>query len=195
MISMIDEFQKHAPEGCLKYQNRDEHTYFYHQYMDENKKQWKRKYIKRDNISLVKALAQKHYYMVIRPVLEKELKELENLIKQYHPQDSCKIYDALSDERKKLISSLQSSREEQIRKWSEENYEKNNSYPENLRFETEQGELVRSKSEVIIANILNQHKSDILYKYERPLELVIDRKIKTIFPDFTLLNVHTGRVI
>lgn len=67
-------------------------------------------------------------------------------------------------------------------------------YPENLRYETEQGDVVRSKSEVIIANILYQNRKDILYKYERPLEVMENGRMKTIFPDFTILNRHTGKV-
>ena len=67
-------------------------------------------------------------------------------------------------------------------------------YPENLRYETEQGDIVRSKSEVIIANILYQNRKDILYKYERPLEVVENGRQKTIYPDFTIINKHTGEI-
>lgn len=71
MIKTIDKFQSHAPEGCLKYQNKGKSTYFYQQYMNEQTKQWERKYIKRENITLIRNLAQKHYYTMLRPVLEK----------------------------------------------------------------------------------------------------------------------------
>ena len=107
----------------------------------------------------------------------------------------CAIFDSLSEERKKLITPLQMSVNEQIRRWNEEVYEKNNMYPENLRFETEQGEFVRSKSEVIIANLLYKHRKDILYKYERPLEIVEEEKVKTVYPDFTIINLNTGRIV
>lgn len=116
-------------------------------------------------------------------------------MRQYHPDDMEKVYEGLRALRKELIVPFRSTKSECIRKWYEEKYEINNSYSENLRFETEQGELVRSKSEVIIANILYQHNRDILYKYERPLEILVDGKCKTIFPDFTILNVHTGKII
>jgi len=194
MMKMIDEFQSHAPQGCLKFQNKGENTYFYQQYMNESKNMWDRKYIKKENISLAKDLAQKHYYTVIKPVLEKSLNALKSFIKQYHPEEIEKIYDSLSSERKNLITPLYDSREEQIRKWNEEIYEKNNSYPENLKYETEQGDFVRSKSEVIIANILYQHRKDILYKYERPLGVLVDGRKKIIYPDFTILNIHTGKI-
>ncbi len=195
MIKVVEKFHNHAPEGCLKYQKKGNSTYFYQQYMNEQTNQWERKYIKKDNISLVRNLAQKHYYTMLKPALEKNIKALRNFIRQYHPEVMEKIYEGLSVERKELIEPFMSTKDECIRKWLEEKYEVNNSYPENLRFETEQGEQVRSKSEVIIANILYQHKKDILYKYERPLEILVNGKCKTIFPDFTVLNVHTGKII
>lgn len=73
-------------------------------------------------------------------------------------------------------------------------YEKNTMYPENLRYETERGDVVRSKSEVIIANILYQNREHILYKYERPLEIVENGRKKTIYPDFTIINKYTGKI-
>ena len=48
---------------------------------------------------------------------------------------------------------------------------------------------------MIISNILYRHKEDILYKYERPLEIRMDGNVKIIYPDFTILNIHTGRVV
>lgn len=195
MIKTIDEFQSYAPQGCLKFQSKAGKTYFYQQYMNENTAKWDRKYIKKGNISLAGELAQKHYYIAIKPMLEKCLTELKRFIKEYHPEEIEKIYIGLNPERRKLVTPLQDSREERIRKWNEEVYETNDFCPENLKYETEQGDFVRSKSEVIIANILYQHRKDVLYKYERPLSVVVDGKKKTIYPDFTILNMHTGKVV
>ncbi len=194
-LRMIDEFQCGAPQGCLKYQRRNENILFYHQYMDESTKKWDRKYIRKENIALAKDLAQKHYYTAVRPVLEKSLKELNKFITQYHPEEIEKIYDCLSPERKMLIVPLHDSKEARIQKWNVEKYETNDLYPENLKFETEQGDFVRSKSEVIIANLLCRYREDILYKYERPLGVLVDGRMKTIYPDFTILNVHTGKIM
>lgn len=105
------------------------------------------------------------------------------------------IYDNLSDERKSLVTSIQISVKEKVKQWQAEAYEKNLMYPENLRYETEQSDMVRSKSEVIIANILYQNREDILYKYEKPLEVMENGRQKTIYPDFTILNKHTGKVL
>ena len=208
IIKKIDVYLADAPDGYLKWQKKDGRTYYYRQYMfedansqsiwnEENRKftgNWKREYIKKDS-SLAKDIAQKNYYEAIRPILEKNLCELKRFIRKYQKEKADSIYDMLSDERKKLVTPLQVSVNERLKRWHEENYEKNNMYPENLRYETEQGELVRSKSEVIIGNILYRHRRDILYKYERPLMLVIDGKMKTVYPDFTIINVHTGKIV
>ena len=53
---------------------------------------------------------------------------------------------------------------------------------------------MRSKSEVIIANILAKNNEHLLYKYERPLEVVIAGHTQTIHPDFTIINIHTGKI-
>ena len=33
-----------------------------------------------------------------------------------------------------------------------------------------------------------------LYKYERPLEVIIAGHTQTIHPDFTIINIHTGKI-
>lgn len=192
VLKRIDAFSSNAPEGCLKWQNKLGKTYYYHQFMNDDK--WTRKYIKKDEVSLARALAQKHYYGVIRPILEKNLNELKRFLRKCPSGELEEVYDNLSVERKNLVVPVQVSVEERVRQWQAEIYEKNMMYPENLRYETEQGDVVRSKSEVIIANILYQNRKDILYKYERPLEVMENGRMKTIYPDFTILNSHTGKV-
>jgi hypothetical protein len=59
---------------------------------------------------------------------------------------------------------------------------------ERLIHNTTRGELVRSKSEVIIANLL--HAQTVDYTYEQ--ELVLDSMPTNKFPDFTIENDDTG---
>lgn len=191
-LKKIDTFLNHAPEGCLKWQNKKGKTYYYHQFMKDNK--WARRYIKKGELSLAKMLAQKHYYLAIKPILEKTLNEIKRFLKKCSSNELEEIYDNLSIERKSLVTPIQLSVTEKVKQWQAEVYERNLMYPENLRYETEQGDVVRSKSEVIIANILYHNRKDILYKYERPLEVMENGRQKTIYPDFTILNKHTGEV-
>lgn len=191
-LKKIDAFLDNAPEGCLKWQNKKGKTYYYHQFMKNNK--WIRRYIKKEELSFAKKLAQKQYYLAIKPIFEKTLNELKRFLKKCPLNELEELYDNLSVERKSLVIPIQLSANEKVKQWQAEVYEKNLMYPENLRYETEQGDTVRSKSEVIIANILYHNRKDILYKYERPLEILENGRQKTIYPDFTILNKRTGKV-
>lgn len=193
-----EKFIEEAPPGCLKWQNKNGKTYYYHQYMMDDSGQTdktvKREYIKKNNLSKAANLAQKHYFSIINPLIKKNLKELKRFVNKYKQEELDTIYDSMCDERKQLVKPIQYGIKEKRKRWMEEYYEKNMMYPDNLRFETEQGDMVRSKSEVIIANILYKYKEHILYKYERPLEVIADGRIKTIYPDFTIFILETGEI-
>ena len=195
MLITINKFKERAPEGSLKYQKKGREIFFYQQYKNEESNKWENRYIKREELALAKDLAQKQYYTKLEPILKKGIRALRNFRKANYQEEAENTYSELSPIRKTLVSPLLLSKEELIHKWKTEEYESNPFYPENLRYETEQGELVRSKSEVIIANILYNHKEDILYKYERPLVLLKEGNEKTIYPDFTVVNRHNGRII
>lgn len=198
-----------VPEGSLKWQNIKGKIYYYHQYIvkDNNSEKnedkdiennnvvckTKIEYIKKDS-TLAKDLANKQYNSALKSTITNNLKCLKLFVNKYNADKLDNIYDNLSEARKKLVIPLYSTIKEKVRAWSEEEYETNNNYPANLRYETEQGDMVRSKSEVIIANILYKHREDILYKYEKPLMLIIDGREKQVYPDFTIINVHTGKI-
>lgn len=127
-------------------------------------------------------------------MLEKNLHALKEFVNTYDEDAVDRVYDTLIEARKNLVNPVRISAKEQQRRWNAENYETHQKYPENLRYETEKGEMVRSKSEVIIANILYQHRKHLLYKYECPLEMMIGGSLQVIHPDFTILNLHTGNI-
>lgn len=193
MLKKIDAFLCDAPEGCLKWQKKNGKTYYYKQYEKNDK--WDRKYIKKDEISQAQLLAQKHYYIHAKGIVENQLDALRQFVKNYSNDELEHFYSQLSRERKCLVEPLCISVEDKVKKWEEEVYEHTTMYSQYLRFETEQGELVRSKSEVIIANILYQSKERLSYKYERPLEIMSEGKMKTIYPDFTIMNTVTGKIV
>lgn len=75
-----------------------------------------------------------------------------------------------------------------VQKWREEVYETNASHPEHLIHTTLAGHKVRSKSEVIIANLL--YTNHIPYRYEAALQL----NEFTVYPDFTILHPSTQQI-
>ncbi len=139
-------------------------------------------------------MAQKGYYTRLKPLIEKKLQALETLAQADNNDEIDNVYDMLIQERKMLVVPIRISVNEKLRMWQNESYEPYQKYQENLKYETDNGELVRSKSEVIIANILAKNSEHLLYKYERPLEVMIAGHTQTIHPDFTIINIHTGKI-
>ena len=193
ILKQIDKELEHMPEGHLKIQKRLENVYYYQ--MIQEKGKTKKYYIEKRNAELIKKLACKHYYMKVQTKLKKEREALKKFLINYDEKIADAIYDQMPVEKKELIQPLRMTAGEALRKWENERYEANQNYPENLIYKTDQGEMVRSKSELILANMLYQNRKYLLYKYERPLELMQGDKIQVIYPDFTILNIRTGKII
>lgn len=104
--------------------------------------------------------------------------EIENLISQESP-----YYELLKNS---IIGSV--SNEAYIKTWLETEYQTNYAHPEHLQHKSLQGERLRSKSEVIIANAL--YMNHIPYRYECELKL----GEVTLYPDFTILHPTTLEV-
>ena len=192
ILKQIDKELEHMPEGHLKIQKRLENVYYYQMIQENGKTQ--KYYIEKRNAELIKKLACKHYYMKVQTKLKKEWEALKKFLNNYDEKIADDIYDQMPVEKKELIQPLRMTAGEVLRKWENERYEANQNYPENLIYKTDQGEMVRSKSELILANMLNQNRKYLLYKYERPLELMQGDKIQVIYPDFTILNIQTGKI-
>ncbi len=184
-----------TPEGTLKYQTRAGVTYYYLQKTNPETKKWEKTYLKKSQSNLIKQLAQKSYLQKAKRVLEEQLSVLTHFASTYDEAALEQIYENLPSERKRLIIPIVYSVKEKLKEWNAETYEPYDAYSEYKIYETDRGEMVRSKSEVIIANLLYQHRMDLDYKYERPLALrdKSNREI-IIHPDFTIINKHTGNI-
>ena len=136
----------------------------------------------------------KSYYEKVEPILQKNLKLLENFERAYCYDKEMQVYESMTEDRKSLVIPLEENCTRLIRAWKQETYEPCSRYPEALRYETNAGEFVRSKSEVIIANLLHMEADRLLYKYERPLKLRYQGREITLYPDFTVLNAQTGKI-
>ncbi len=195
-IKIMENFLAKAPEGSLICKKVKQKVYYYHQIYEEKKdsKSPCQKYIKKKNIKLARVLAQKSYYTILKPIMENQLKVMRNFINSYQANNEKVVYESLSFERKQLVEKMDSRIEDIINEWNSEEYHENDYFYENKILYTDQGERVRSKSELIIANMLYYYKDDILYKYERPLFVDINGIRRPIYPDFTVLNKKTGKI-
>lgn len=82
-LAQIEHNLKGAPKGYLKIQVRDGKVYYYYHYRDKDNKKIQRKYITQKDAKFAQALAQKGYDERVKPLLQKELKELENFLSKY----------------------------------------------------------------------------------------------------------------
>ena len=117
-------------------------------------------------------------------------KQLSHFLKKYDAKALGKIYDRLCSGRKVFVVPMEISDAAYIKQWLEEHPGEQNPYPEKGKYETEQGEFVRSKSEKILADTL--YKMKIPYRYEAQCILGNQR---TVYPDFTCLNVSKRKTI
>lgn len=193
-IEKVNKYLEKAPEGRLKVQRHRAKYCYFQEYVREDDGTYVKKYISQKDVDFAKALAQKGYFLKVKPILEKNLRALELFLQRYDEAAVTSIFDTLTRERKALVEPIGFSVQDQLKSWRNEVYEPYLKYQENMKYETEQGEMVRSKSEVIIANILYQHREKILYKYERPLELFNHGEKEIFHPDFTIINVRTGKI-
>ena len=143
------------------------------------------KYLKKQDYTLAKELVEKNYYEKIYHSASEELKLMQAFLKKYTIIPPEEVYERLSDIRQNLINPLIETDKLFCERWSSVQY-KGKYIPENSpEFITDRGERVRSKSELIIANILA--KEYIPYRYEYPITL---KGFGIVYPDFTVLNVR-----
>lgn len=122
--------------------------------------------------------------------LSKTIKVRERLIAQMLPKiqetNLDLVLEKLHPGKRAMVSDCVMPDDVYAAAWSAQEYPQKE--PPAKGFHTEQGELVRSKSELMIANKLL--KSGIPYRYEAELRL----PECTLHPDFTVLNPRTRRV-
>lgn len=143
------------------------------------------KYIPKKNRKLAEQLAVKKYLCLKQDELSRKLAAVDMFLQQSETEDAAQqLFE--TPEYAELLSSLWVPETLDLEKWMNEPYERNQDYPEKLVVKTNSGIRVRSKSEMIIAMILNNYK--IPFRYECALHL----GALTIFPDFTIRHPQTG---
>ncbi len=172
---------KNVPEGVLRICPHGKRAQYYWR---KDAKDLSGTYIRDKDISLAQKLAQKDYDKKILASIEKELNALRKY--QANSPDTYveQVYETLHKERQKLIIPIIDTDEQYIQKWENITYHGKEIGENTPEIYTAKGERVRSKSEVIIADILGSE--GIPYKYECPLKL---KGWGTVYPDFTVLNV------
>lgn len=174
-----------VPEGALRICSHGNRTQYYQRM---NPKDFNGTYIRGNNLQLAHDLAQKDYDTKVLKAAEKELKAIEKYFSIYPETYVEKIYEQLHDKRKELVVPIFESAEQYAKKWEAVEYQRKGFKEDVPEFYTTKGERVRSKTEVIIADLLC--KNGIPYRYEYPIYL---KGLGIIHPDFTVLNMRTKK--
>ena len=166
------------PEGRLKIKTHGKSVYYF--LIKDNDKF---ETLSKQDLPLVKLLAQKAYLKKILPAAKQELICLEKYIKGRPEHSVEQIYETVSPDRRDLIDPIWKPDADYAAEWLALPYERKGFMDGAPFFVTANQERVRSKSEVIIADRLRA--KGIPYRYECSLRL----KTGTIHPDFTILRL------
>lgn len=151
------------------------------------------KYIPVGKSKLAKGLAQKEYDKKVLKEIWLQLKAAQKFANVYSPERIDAVYTSLSPERRSLVTPVRLPDADYVALWQGEKYLGKPFTEENPGLQTCHGELVRSKSELIIADSL--YRLGVPYKYECPVDISTKKGKIRVFPDFTCLNVRLRKEI
>ncbi len=163
--------------GCSQYYLKDDDT-------------GKWKYVKKSQYKLVEKILQRDYEFILHKKLSEQYSILSLFLKEYDVNCITDTYTKLSDARKMMVTPIMETDDAFTERWLREHPDRKNTYPEEGAVYTTSGIFVRSKSEKIIAELLEKHS--VPYRYEAALTLNNGR---VVYPDFTILNVRLRKTI
>ena len=147
-------------------------------------------YIPKRDRQLAEQLAMKHYLSLLKEDMQKEKTAIDSYLK-LHGLEKTKSEQLLlsnSEYRNLLSPNIQPISKENLA-WMNFPYDKNNKYTDKLIHKGYSGNLLRSKSEVLIDMHLFMNK--IPFRYECALEL----GDIVVYPDFTIRHPKTGQIM
>lgn len=187
----IEKAVQKYPEGKIHILQSGNRVQFYLR-MDAKEKSGK--YISKKEETKIKIYLQKKYLQEVLNQIKKETIVLEKFLKNtvenaVSEADALKgLYGKYPQKYRKYINPVDITDDAYIEIWKSEPYKAKRIQEDLPIFVTDNGEHVRSKSELNIANALKKNK--IPYKYECPLKL---SNGIIVHPDFTLLDVRRRR--
>ena len=144
-------------------------------------------YIPKKDKQFAELLAKKRYLSLLLDDLYREKDAIDYYLR-HHKTSRAEDMLIKESEYQKLLSSTFKSHSQEILEWKNSQYQTNNKYPEKRIYKTASGNMVRSKSEVLIDMAL--YMNNIPFRYE--CELCLGEVV--LYPDFTLKHPETGRV-
>lgn len=171
---------KNLPEKVAKVHRSGGQDQFYLRTIGSDKYD----YVKKSDYKDLTKYLQKEYELKANKKLKQLKGKLEKFIQSFNINELNEIYEGMPLAKRELVTPIYKNDDEYIAEWLTNNPGNQNSFPEDGIYKTNRGELVRSKSEKIIADALDKY--GIPYQYEPALEL----GNSTMYPDFVVLNVR-----
>lgn len=183
-IMFLNTLIERAPEGRIRTSKEHGHTRYYYCVND---------YIGTytTDEKLISSIMQKDYAKKTLVPLQRELKSIEALIKNYSENACTKIFDNIKPARKSFVTKdfREIIDEKAKQKWEATEYEHKEFAIIRPEYQSLEGNMARSKSEANIMNVLDRR--NIPYMYEFPIYV----NDILLHPDFRALNTRTGEVI
>lgn len=173
-----------APAGSLYCKKEKDHFKWYRISDTERK----RTYIAKKDINLAVSLASKMLKQKKLEDIRKEKYAIDQYLRHHHfsPSKEETFLNHANSEFRRLVSLSYKCIDKRYDEWQYAPFQSNPYNPEHKRIRTLRGDLVRSKSEAMIADYLFLH--NIPYRYECVLVL----NGHTIYPDFIVIDPLTG---
>ena len=169
-----------APEGTLRLSSCRKSVQYYYCMPGKGKNGV---YIPKEQMKLIRGLAQKSYDEKIVRAAGRRLAQIRKLARDYEEEEIENLYLKEHRERQRLIDPVEPIWEQEFKAWKEEAYTRKEFQEGTPIILTEKGERVRSKSEKILADYF--FRNEIPYQYEKPLHL---KGFGMIHPDFTFFS-------
>ena len=187
VIEELKRLKTKVPHGAKLRVIQHGNTYQY--YMRERGSDTNGRYINKQNIKFAEILAQIEYDEYLEQAIIKQIHHLKEGTKYWEENPFSKAVEEIDIKKRSLIKKHWLMDEEYVEKWLKQDYGKDGISHEMLKYHSRKGVQVRSKSEVIIADLLDE--MGIPFLYEKPLRLVSG----SVHPDFTLLNIKKRKEV
>lgn len=180
VASECEKLKRHVPEctGLRAAKHGNTYQYFLKRHTSDSNGV----YIKKKDRATACTLAQIEYDMKLIAEIQKRIEELKMFLAMLgNPFENA--FERMVFGKREMINPHRLSDEVYISKWRNQDYTELGFDEKAAEYFTRNGLRVRSKSEILIADILDD--LSIPFLYEKPLHL----HSETVHPDFTLLDI------
>ena len=187
----VEELQRELramPPGCLAADKRGSHWAYRIRGYDPNDRT-QTKYVSVKDARTLKMHARKKYVPRLIKALNDEIDSLSEACRGLDHDARYRAYEDLPDGIRRLFTPDFIRPEHLCEEWSLQDHPQHTGHHENLIFETSRGDMVRSKTEVIIADML--YSNDIAYRYEQEVSLGPGY---ICHPDFTIMRKSDAKI-